>query len=110
MKNILLLIAAAVGMTSCSKLEELTPQPIPEEDVKYEIHVSYKNSEAIINLNGSIHFIGGFNVQGTKVIVSKNIKGASFLRTYGKTTNVTIYKGFNKVQLGNIDKAILLEW
>ena len=66
MKNLILAILATITLSSCSKLEELTPEhyDIPQHS---EVHVYYDSAVYNISVNGMFVQGGNTHKQGVDV-------------------------------------------
>jgi photosystem II stability/assembly factor-like uncharacterized protein len=97
LKNTFKVLALAILLTSCEKVENLIPEPIV--DTTTQIHIYYDNSIVDISVNG-VYYTTPRIGQGVKVIVVDDIKTLSAFN-YGKKASLTIYTSTTRMHYGD---------
>lgn len=100
MKTIITLIIALTALTSCRKIENITPQ-LPETPTEHAIHVM--TDSAIVNLmiNGEYRSVGSMNDAQLNIIKVDSIEYWEAARLAGKKSTLTVYKGRYRSEYGN---------
>lgn len=89
MKNLIFAILATIALSSCSKLEELTPdyEDIPQHS---EVHVYYDSAVYNISINGKSVIQGNEHKQGIDIFRVDSLSSINFHLMQGKRTSVTV--------------------
>ena len=101
MKTLLTLIAIIITFSSCSKLEELTPEhyDIPQHS---EVHVYYDSAVYNISVNGMFVQGGNTHKQGVDVYRIDSLSNINFHILQGKRTSVTVRHPTYKHEYGYV--------
>lgn len=99
-KNIILIALLASSLTSCSKMDDVLPEP-REQDQTVSVHVYTDNSLVDLYVNGVYHSVGSRNGQGVKVINVDTLKTLEAYRWSGKKSSLTVYKGNTRYHYGD---------
>ena len=110
MKKILSLISLAISLSSCSKLDDITPdttQPIYD---KQEVHVYYDSAVYHIQINGVFKEGGNTKRQGVDVYRIDSLSNLNFNLVIGKRTSVTVKGGLHYGYVNRIYNGLKFEW
>lgn len=110
MKSILSLIALAISLSSCSKLDDITPdytQPLYD---KQEVHVYYDSAVYNIVVNGVFKEGGNTQRQGVDVYRVADVENLNFNKLIGKRTSVTVKGGMHYGYVNRIYNGLKFEW
>lgn len=89
----LTLILAILCLTSCNKIEELTPDNNAKTAYLYSVHVQYKYATAVVYINGAQNYIGSPTTHGVKAIYINEPSEIIIIKKQGEkiTTRITDY-------------------
>lgn len=89
----LTLILAIIFLSSCNKLEELTPDTNAKPAYLYSVHVQYKYATAMVVIGSTTHYIGSKDTHGVKAIYINEPSEIIIIKTQGEkiTTRITDY-------------------
>lgn len=111
MKTILSLIITVIALSSCSKLDDITPEYTqPLYDNKQEVHVYYDGAVYHIQINGVFKEGGSTQMQGVDVYRIDSLQQLNFTRLQGKRTSVTVKGGIHYGYVNRIYNGIKFEW
>ena len=110
MKTILSLIIIAIALSSCSKLDDITPdytQPLYD---KQEVHVYYDSAVYNIVINGVFKEGGNTHGQGVDVYRIDSLSNLNFNLVMGKRTSVAVKGGMHYGYVNRIYNGLKFEW
>lgn len=110
MKTILSLIALSITLSSCSKLEEITPDRIQQLYDKQEVHVYYDSAVYNIVINGVLKEGGNTQRQGVDVYRVADVENLNFNKLNGKRTSVSVKGGMHYGYVNRIFNGMKFEW
>lgn len=110
MSNLFSIILIAISLSSCSKLEEITPdytQPLYD---KQEVHVYYDSAVYNIVVNGVLKEGGNTHGQGVDIYRIDSLSNLNFNKLIGKRTSVTVKGGMHYGYVNRIYNGMKFEW
>lgn len=72
MRSLIILAVVILGLTSCKKLEDYTPDPNSKSGIRHEIHIQYKYSTAKVIFDNDTILVGDSTMHGLKVLFFEN--------------------------------------
>ena len=111
MKTILSLLTIAIALSSCSKLDDITPeytQPLYEN--KQEVHVYYDSAVYHIQINGKFKEGGNTQRHGVDVYRIDSLSNLNFNLVMGKRTSVSVKGGMHYGYVNRIYNGMKFEW
>ncbi len=110
MKTILSLITLSITLSSCSKLEELTPDYTQSMRTNKEVHVYYDSAVYNIVINGVFKEGGNTKRQGVDVYRIDTLSNLNFNLIMGKRTAVSVKGGIHYGYVNRIFNGVKFEW
>lgn len=110
MKTILSLITLAIALSSCSKLDDITPEYTQHTDDKQEVHVYYDSAVYHIQINGVFKEGGNTQRQGVDVYRVSDVENLNFNKLIGKRTSVSVKGGMHYGYVNRIYNGMKFEW
>ncbi len=110
MKYLIGVFITVIKLSSCSKLEELTPdytQPLYD---KQEVHVYYDSAVYNIAINGVFKEGGNTQRQGVDVYRVDSLQQLNFNKLNGKRTAVSVKGGIHYGYVNRIFNGLKFEW
>lgn len=90
------ILLAILFLSSCNKIEELTPDTNAKPAYLYSVHIQYKYATAVVYINDKPTYIGSKDTHGVKAIYINEPSEIIIIKTQGEKITASIYDYVDK--------------